>query len=201
MPCFAGLRPGLADIVGLLPLRSANEALVQATAADLSASVGVMAGVLTTDPFLSGSALWRMLAAKGLRGVVNLPSVAPADGALAQALGGAGLGPDDELRALAAAAAHGLDPMALVFSLGEAARAATFGVRHLLLHPGLPHGDEAADRKLAESAAVTLERLRDKGHQVLLYRHPELEAWLPGDRDAPGQLVWRVGEFDRPELR
>lgn len=201
VPCFAGLPPGLADIVGLLPLRAANEALVQAIAPGLPASPSFVAGVLATDPFLSGPALYRTLVAKGVRSVVNLPSVSPADGPLAQALGGARLGADDELRALAAAPAHGLEPMALVFSHAEAAKAATAGIRHLLLHPGLPRGDERSDRKLAERAAVTLDRLRDKGHQVLLYRHPELEAWLPGDREAPGQLVWRVGAPEAAQPR
>ena len=191
VPGFAGLTPALADIVGLLPIRAVNAALL-AQLAPRTTSVPLIAGVLSVDPFLSGASLYRRLAAGGIMGVVNLPSVAVADGALQQALAMAGMAVEQELRALVEARHHGLEPVAMVFSRAEAERAAGLGIGRLILHPGLPSGDDARDRASSRAALATLDALRRDGFDALLYRHPDLAPWLPASRAGKGQLGWQI---------
>ena len=199
VPCFEALTPALADIAGLLPIRAANAALLRHLAETAPARLPVIAGILSVDPFLNGASLYRRLAACGITAVVNLPSVAMADGALQKALAMAGLDAVQELRALARARDHGLEPVAMVFSRSDALQAADLGLRRVLLHPGLPHGDAARDRWLAKAAVATLGQLRREGFDALLYRHPDLAAWLPDDDK--GQLRWGVEAPSVPQAR
>ena len=78
------------------------------------------------------------------------------------------------MRALVSARDYGLEPVAMVFSRADAQHAADLGLRRVLLHPGLPHGDAARDRWLAKAATATLGQLRREGFDALLYRHPDL---------------------------
>lgn len=192
VPCFEGLTPALADIVGLLPIRAANAALLEGLA-PTSPAMPLIAGILSVDPFLNGASLYRRLAARGITGVVNLPSVAVADGALQQALAMAGLDVAQELRVLAEARHHGLEPVAMVFSQAEAARAVELGISRLIVHPGLPSGDAMRDRASSEAALATVDVLRRDGLDTLLYRHPDLAPWLPASRAGKGHLAWRIG--------
>ena len=197
VPCLEGLSPALADILGLLPIRAANAALLQGLAAAAS-PVPLVAGVLSVDPFLNGDALYRRLAARGVAGVVNLPSVAMADGALQQALAMAGLDAAQELQALARARHHGLEPVAMVFSRAEAARAAALAIHRMIVHPGLPSGDAVRDRASSEAALATAEALRREGVDAMVYRHPDLARWIPASVGGKGQLAWRAGLRAQP---
>ena len=199
VPCFAGLSPALADIAGLLPIRAANAALLRSLESHAPPTRPVIAGVLSVDPFLNGASLYRRLAAQGIAGVVNLPSVAMADGALQTALAMAGLDAAQEMRALVSARDYGLEPVAMVFSRADAQHAADLGLRRVLLHPGLPHGDAARDRWLAKAATATLGQLRREGFDALLYRHPDLVTWLP--HEGKGQLAWRIEAPGAPQPR
>ncbi|MCJ8144071.1 phosphoenolpyruvate hydrolase family protein [Ancylobacter sp. A5.8] len=188
-PYLAGLSPEAADIVGMMPIGSVNETLLAALpVAGLAPPRKLVAAVFLCDPFLSGRRLFERLRARGVSGVVNLPttSLVP-PGVYRQALTAAGIDPGAELAALGEARQSGLEVMATVASYDQAARAVEAGVATLLFHPGTPTGEAALDLRLVEGVVASIGRIRSMPQRprVALYRHPGF-----GGRLAPaGDLV------------
>lgn len=193
-PYLTGLRPEIADLLGALPIGGVNQILLHALSAAHSAQP-CWAAVLPTDPFLGGEPLWRELAQRGVRGVVNLATTALVDGEFRRALGVAGLDQDQEFAALSQARHAGLDAGAVVFSYDQALRAWRSGVDRVVLHPGPPTGDPALDGALAEAALALARRLRTGSgrEQTLLYRHPAFGPMLdPVLRETDGVVEWAL---------
>ena len=192
-PHLAGLSAELADLVGILPIGSINQTLL-----DMLAEAGplpILAAVLPTDPFLGGDALFRELSGRGTAGVVNFPTTGLAQGEFRRALQSAGMDHGQELRLLGRAAAFGLAAMATVFSYDQAMQAVAAGIGRLLLHPGLPTGDADLDQRLAEGVRTLAERLVAGGHaeKLVLYRHPSFGQRLePASHLVPAVLEWDI---------
>ena len=193
-PHLAGLSAELSDLVGILPIGSINQTLLDLASVKLE--VPVYAAILPTDPFLGGDALFRELAERGLEGVVNFPTTGLAQGEFRRALQSAAMDHGQELRMLGRASAFGLAPMATVFSYDQAMQAASEGIGRLLLHPGLATGDPDLDQRLAEGAETLIQRLIGGGHgeSLVLYRHPGFEERL----DAAARLVSAVLDWGIP---
>lgn len=169
-PHFAGLSAEEADLVGCLPTGDANGALL-AEAGSLGGKDGVFAGILAADPFRPAPMLVGLLNEAGIRGVINLPTVAGITDGLADALGHAGVDYAAELRTLGLAAAEGLNVIAVVRTAAQARQAVAAGLRQLLVYPAF--ADDAADR----SATVALDvarTIREAAPEatILAFRHP-----------------------------
>ena len=192
-PAFAGMSPRFADLMALLPVRAVNQAVLAATAQGMPSAVEVGAAVLCVDPFINGEVLYRSLAESGVAGVANLPSVVFADDQMRKALVVAGLCAEREIIALASARRFGLVPTAVVLSYADALRATAHGIGSMILHPGLPTGDEQTDRRIAEGVDATLDRLLRHGLDITLYRHPGFSTLLdPAAARAPRLLTWAL---------
>ena len=181
-PYLVGLSPEAADIVGMMPIGSVNEALLAALPPPGTAVPGrLIAALFLCDPFLGGRRLFERLRAAGVSGVVNLPTtnlVPP--GVYRQALTGAGIEPGAELAALTEGRRAGLEVMATVASYDQAARAIEAGIASLLFHPGTPTGEAALDLRLVEGVVATLGRIAamPQAPRLALYRHPGFGARL-----------------------
>ena len=195
-PHFAGLDPALADLTAVLPTMGINERLIRSLPASAAPVVGErFAGILAVDPFVTGRALFRALRRRGLGGVVNLPTVAFAEGEFRRALEAGGLDHAREIEMLAAAREEGLDAMAVVFSVNQALRAQDAGIGRVVLHPGLIGGDEDDRRHLGQGVAAVVRRLGAIAPRlrVLVYRHPALDRMLDQAVDlAHGEVRWAV---------
>jgi predicted TIM-barrel enzyme len=199
-PHLAGLTADLSDLVGILPIGSVNQTLLDMLAAP--PSLPVYAAILPTDPFFGGAALFQELAARGVTGVVNFPTTGLAQGEFQRALQAAGLAHAQELQVLGRASSYGLAAMATVFSYDQAIQAVAHGIGRLVLHPGLPTGDADLDQRLAEGVATLIQRLLDAGHgdALVLYHHPGFGRRLdPAKRLVRATLDWGI-LAPQPEL-
>lgn len=201
-PHFAGLSAEAADIVGMMPIGSVNEALLAALPATMGAMpCRVVAGLFLCDPFLRGRRLFERLRAGGVHSVVNLPTAALVPpGVYRQALVAAGIEPGAELAALSEAREAGLDPMATVASYDQAARAVDAGIVRLLFHPGVPTGDGGLDQRLVEGVVASISRIKAiaRGPRMALYRHPGFGARLaPAVELADDVMEWAVPAPER----
>lgn len=187
-PYLAGLSPEAADIVGMMPIGSVNEALLAALPPPGTGPSGKrMAALFLCDPFLGGRRLFERLRAAGISGVVNLPTISLVPpGVYRQTLAAAGIEPGAELAALNEARRAGLEPMATVASYDQAARAVEAGITTLMFHPGTPTGEAALDLRLVEGVIATIGRIQaiaPRPH-LMLYRHPGF-----GERLAPAAAL------------
>jgi predicted TIM-barrel enzyme len=192
-PHLEGLSAELSDLVGVLPIGSINQTLLDLVA--VAVEVPVYAAVLPTDPFLGGHALFRELAERGVEGVVNFPTTGLAQGEFRRALQSAAMDHSQELHVLGRAMSFGLTAMATVFSYDQAMQAVAEGIDRLLLHPGLTTGDTDLDQRLAEGVETLIQRLVDGGHResLVLYRHPGFGPRLdPAARLVPAVLDWGI---------
>lgn len=192
-PHLAGLKADLGDLVGILPIGSSNQTLLDRLG--VPAPLPAYAAVLPTDPFLGGDTLFRELAVRGVTGVVNFPTTGLAQGEFRRALEAAGLAHAQELAVLGRAASFGLASMATVFSYDQAIQAMANGISQLLLHPGVPTGDSDLDQRLAEGMGTLIQRLLDAGYgdALVLYRHPSFGQRLePAARLVRATLDWGI---------
>ena len=192
-PHLAGLTADLGDLVGILPIGSINQTLLDRLAAP--PPLPVYAAILPTDPFLGGDALFQELAARGVAAVVNFPTTGLAQGEFRRALQTAGFAHAQELAVLGRAASFGLGAMATVFSYDQAIQALGDGIGQLLLHPGLPTGDADLDQRLAEGVTTLIQRLIDAGYAdaLVLYCHPGFGQRLePAARLVRATLGWGI---------
>jgi predicted TIM-barrel enzyme len=172
-PYLAGLSADAADVVGMMPIGSANEALL--AAAGIESPRTLIAALFLCDPFLRGRWLFERLCGRGVSGIVNWPTtnlVSP--GVYRQALGAAGLDAGAELTALVEAREMGLEAMAAIATYEQAARAVEAGITALLLHPGTPTGESGFDQRLLEGVMASIVRIRamPQRPRLALYRHP-----------------------------
>jgi len=187
------MSPRLADLMALLPIRAINQTTLAAMAGGVPSGVEVIAAVLCVDPFINGEVLYRSLAESGAAGVANLPTVVFANDQMKKALEVAGLYVEQEIMGLATAKRFGLVPTAVVLSYADALRATARGISTMILHPGLPTGDQQLDRRIAEGADATLDRLLRHGLDVTLYQHPEFSTLLDAAAArAPRRLTWAL---------
>jgi len=109
-PCLAGLPADLALRMSILPVHDANAWLDAADVPDIPPSLRdrLYFGVFALDRLRSRERILARLVAKGVPGVVNLPSVSFFDGQAGRTLGSLGFGPSDELDFLRAAGRTGL---------------------------------------------------------------------------------------------
>ncbi len=175
-PYLAGLSADAADVVGMMPIGSANEALLAALPPPGGASSRtVIAALFLCDPFLRGRRLFERLRGRGVSGIVNWPTInLIPPGVYRQALDTAGLDPGAELTALGEAREAGLEAMATVATYDQAARAVEAGITALLLHPGTPTGESGLDQRLLEGVIASMVRIKamPQRPRVALYRHP-----------------------------
>lgn len=196
-PFLAGLSPEAADIVGMMPIGSVNEALLAGLPPQGTTVPGkLIAALFLCDPFLRGRRLFERLRLAGVSGVVNLPTtnlIPP--GIYRQALAAAGIDPGAELAALGEAREAGLGAMATVASYDQAARAVAAGITSLLFHPGTPTGEASLDLRLVEGVVATLGRIAatPQAPRLTLYRHPGFGARLaPAAGLVDDVLDWAV---------
>jgi predicted TIM-barrel enzyme len=175
-PHFRGLTAEVADLVGMMPIGSANEALLAGLPPERPArSPALIAALFLCDPFLHGPRLFTQIKARGVGGVLALPSVnLVSPGVYRSALEAAGIDAAAELSALAEARKAGLTAIASVTSYDQAARAVDSGLTALMFHPGVPSGDAGIDLRLVQGVTVSIERITrmPKRPRIALYRHP-----------------------------
>src|SRR5262245_1182398 len=153
-PCLAGLPPRRAAWLGVLPLHDANARLLAAIAGGVADDM--IAGVLAIDPFRSVPDLLAALRAAGVRGVVNLPSVAAFDGEMGGILDDLRFGVAREIDFLATAVAAGFRAAGLARSPEIAQRMIAVGVKLIIADGGPPLAGQqrrraAAVRRIARS--------------------------------------------------
>jgi predicted TIM-barrel enzyme len=156
-PCLAGLPPKRAAWLGVLPLHDANARLLEEVSKGIAGNV--LAGVLAIDPFRSASDLLAALRAAGVRGVVNLPSVAAFDGEMGGILDDLRFGVAREIDFLAAAVAAGFRAAGCARSPEVAQRMIAAGVELIVADGGPPLAGQqrrraAAVRRIARSVRV-----------------------------------------------
>jgi predicted TIM-barrel enzyme len=155
-PCLAGLPPDRAAWLGILPLHDANARLL-AIVRELGGQGGaqggmsgdVFAGVLAIDPFRSVADLLAALRAGGVRGVVNLPSVAAFDGEMGAILDDLRFGMAREIDFLAAAVASGFRAAGCARSPETAQRMVEAGVELIIADGGPPLAGQRRRRAAA----------------------------------------------------
>lgn len=193
-PHFAGLSAEEADLVGCLPTGDANGALM-AEAGSLGGKDGVFAGILAADPFRPAPMLLGLIREAGIRGVINLPTVAGITDGLAAALSHAGVDYAAELKTLGLAVEQGLDVIAVVRTVAQAREATAAGLRQLFVYPPFA-GDDPSDR--SRSAAIALDaaqviRAAAPGATILAFRHPSYGALLaPLIAASNGVVNWSI---------
>lgn len=194
-PHFRGLEPELADLAALLPVRGINAELITQAPASASDGTPCYGGVLAVDPFVTGAPLFRAVKRRGFTGLVNMPTIAFAESEFRRALQAGGMDYAHEIEFLAEARAHGLDAIALVFSVDQAMQAAEAGIERVMVHPGLIGRDPAARRQLCDGVAAVIRKLKAQtpALTVLLYRHAALKPLLDeASACADGEVVWDV---------
>ncbi len=203
-PILSGLSPALADLAAALPVGDANGMLLaELDRLDAPPPENLVAGVFANDPFRGIDTLLSDLAGRGVRAIVNWPSVGPLTGELAAAYRHSGMTLEVELDCLRRARAMGMAAFALVTE-GESARAAlAHDVEGLVITPGLAVPDPEARRAAAHEAGELLRELAVP-ETCWLYAHPQFSEW-PGDAavHAHGEIVWDIdgGAADRPALQ
>lgn len=192
-PILSGLSPALGDLAAALPVGDANGLLLaELDRLDAPPPERLIAGVFANDPFRGIDALLSELARRGLRGIVNWPSVGLLTGELAAAYRHSGMTVEVEFDCLRRAREKGLSTLALVTGVEPARAALAQGIEGLVIAPGLAVPDRAARRTAAQQ---TEQWVRDLAapDACWLYAHPEFAEWL-GDAaaHARGEIVWAV---------
>jgi predicted TIM-barrel enzyme len=174
-PCFAGLPPARAAWLGVLPLHDANARLLEALHAGAGRAGGVgepgresvLAGVLAIDPFRSVPDLLAALRDAGVRGVVNLPSVAAFDGEMGTILDDLRFGVAREIDFLAAAVAAGFRAAGCARTPEAARRMVAVGVELIIADGGPP----LAGQRRRRAAAV--QRIMRSVREVPVVKLPD----------------------------
>lgn len=194
-PVLAGLPPALADLAAALPIGDANARLL----AELDqrgdpVPSWLVAGVLTNDPFRGADALLVDLERRGVRAVINWPSVGLLAGELASAYEHSGFTLAAELGWLRRARERGMAALALVAD-GDSARAALAeGVDGLVVSPGLAVPDPGQRGEAAAATERLLDELAAERAPVWLYAHPDFGAGLGRSvARADGVVQWGAG--------
>lgn len=200
-PILSGLSPALADLAAALPVGDANGMLLaELDRLDTPPPQNLVAGVSANDPFRGIDALLSELAHRGVRGIVNWPSVGPLTGELAAAYRHSGMTVEVEMDCLRRARAMGMAAFAFVTGAESARAALAHDVEGLVITPGLAVPDPEARRAAAHTAGELLRELAAP-ETCWLYAHPQFTEW-PGDAaaDARGEIVWDIdgGAADRP---
>ncbi|MCV6603382.1 MAG: hypothetical protein OIF54_17765, partial [Cohaesibacter sp.] len=93
---------------------------------------------------------------------------------------------------------QGLKAYAFILSQDHARIALSYGIRTLILHPGLPHSlNPEQDSRLAASLRGMMSNIRqlDAAAKILIYRHPLLMERLPFEElGADGYVDYQIYE-------
>jgi predicted TIM-barrel enzyme len=139
-PWLDGPEPTTRFWLGVLSWHDANASLLAAIdrAKEGSHTRNAFAALFCADPFRSPAALFDQLRAKGIGGVVNLPSVTFLDGALSGILQQFELGPERELRFLRQARDAGFRVAGCVTSREMGQELERLGAEFAIVHDGPP---------------------------------------------------------------
>lgn len=192
VPALAGLGAALADLAATLPVGDANARLLASLDGLDGVPAELVAGVFANDPFRRGDALLGALQARGVRAVINWPSVGLLEGELAAAYRHSGFSLEAELAWLQRAQGCGLHALALVRGAAAAEAAVAAGIDALVVAPGLAVPDAARRREAAAEASAVVARLLAPVARpgMLVYAHPEFAGLLDAAcKQADGTVV------------
>lgn len=133
---------GRGSLAGLMPYGSANEIVLDMAPEVVTAvtHTPVLGGVCGTDPFLQHERLFANLAAAGLAGVQNFPTVGLIDGSFRANLEETGMGFDKEVEMIRRAHEFGFLTTPYIFSAEDATAMAGAGADVVVCHFGLTTG-------------------------------------------------------------
>ncbi len=157
LPALAPFAPETWPLVALLPVLDINGALRAALQMRRPfRAAAPVAGLFACDPFLRLSDMAATLRRSGITRVVNFPTVQIFEGETAAALAAVGYRAEAEFRLLQRLAEQGFSPIACATSRRAADVALGFGLRRILLHPGVSPGHDHASwwAELAGHVAV-----------------------------------------------
>ncbi|MDN3519536.1 phosphoenolpyruvate hydrolase family protein [Aquisalimonas lutea] len=182
-PLTAGLPPGLADMAYALPVGDANGLVLDALQARDGGAAEIVAAVFAGDPFRRIDDLLDDLAAHGVRGVINWPSVGMLPGEFGAELVHSGFTFALELEMLERARQRGLATIATVSDKDQIRQAAAVHPDMLLVTPGLAADENDAP---ATRPARLQELLREADeHAPAIERRAYLHPSQPGAGDTP----------------
>lgn len=166
-PWLADLPDAHRDLLALLPVLDINGAVFKAlsgtkapTHTPTPARSDVIAALLCVDPFLRVRDVVALLAANGIAGVANFPTVQVIDGVAALGFDSTDLGLRREAQMLARFAEDGLAVTGFATTAENGRRLLDHGATALVVHPGLPSADWRNRAIAARNAADTLQALR-----------------------------------------
>ena len=168
LPALAPFAPETWPLVALLPVLDINGALRSALEARPPfRAAPPVAGLFACDPFLRLADIAAALRRAGIAAAVNFPTVQIFGGETAAALAAVGYRAEAEFRLLQRLAEQGFAPIACATSRRAVDAALGFGLRRILLHPGVsPPPDPAAWwAELAGHVAI-------EGGEALAWRAP-----------------------------
>jgi hypothetical protein len=137
-PFLDGPDPAALFWLGGLAWQDANARLLASLHGAAPPRCTVYAGVFGVDPFRRDEDIFAALAAAGIQGVVNLPSVAFMDGELAAILGSFDLGAQREIALLRRARAYGLRIAGCAADADAADAMLQAGAELIIAHAGPP---------------------------------------------------------------
>lgn len=176
-PILHRLDAGLAEIAAALPIGDANGLLMDALSVEGRVEPHVVAGVMANDPFRHFDEFLGSLFERGVRTIVNWPSVGPLSGELAAAFTHSGFTFENELEMLSKARARGFAVTAFVVNADHGRQALALEPEMLILAPppGTPgsEGRAALARDLAKLGAAL--RAQAAGTEVRIYLGPDVE--------------------------
>ena len=201
LPALAPFAPETWPLVALLPVLDINGALRSALEARPPfRAAPPVAGLFACDPFLRLADIAAALRRAGIAAAVNFPTVQIFGGEAAAALAAVGYRAEAEFRLLQRLAEQGIAPIACATSRRAVDAALGFGLRRILLHPGVsPPPDPAAWwAELAGHVAI-------EGGEALAWRAPAAAPRLSGgpmDATRPaGPRVTGAPQVSRPRRR
>ena len=175
LPAMSGLAAEVVDILGCLPIANVNAELMASLSRQRKARPIDFACIFAADPFYDPERLSDDMLSFGVGGVANVPSIGFLTGPFSEAMRASGFDFRLEMRCLGAAKRQGLQTAALVWSFEQGIHALEHGPELLVIHPGRPTSHKDSPSALAEEAAKTVSRLRERAKndcKILLYRHP-----------------------------
>jgi predicted TIM-barrel enzyme len=167
-PSMAGLPPGRASALSLLPVRDANGELFRTIEDRVWSGPGLCAAVFAVDPFFLPRDIFRRLAEAGIREVANWPSVGLYGSPFQRQLADKHLDYEREVLFIEEAIKEGCEPTAVAFSAKHAVRMIEAGAKRLLLHPPLLDGALMAAEPAVAWATEIVDEIRHRA-EVLVY--------------------------------
>lgn len=172
-PILSSFTAVQADCAAMIPSGDANS-LLQTQLAHIKTDHDLTVGVFCSDPFLNPDLLFEELYDKGVRQVINWPSLILLDHNTKQAMQSIGLEASSEYEYLATAQEKGLKAFAMISSLNQAKKAIASGLTSLVVHPGFQLKRSAETiNSLNEALVKLVENIVeiDPTLEIYLYQH------------------------------